>query len=678
MRLRAAPCATLMGVRRGVKAAKIITMMTFKKALRRLTVAGWWLLCAHLVVGAASAATQDDDFLAAREAFRVGDEARFERAAKALADYPLEPYIAYWRLRLRLEQAAPGDVQALLTRLRDSPVSNSLRADWLKLLANRQQWEMFDAEYPQFVGDDPELLCLSLRSRLRAGNPEAQEKARALWLSGRDQPEACTPLYDALAERRLLSEAEIWARIRLALELGNTGVARRVAEYLPAKERPDGAVLSRVAVNPQAFIEHKSHQLKTRAGRETLMFAVQRLARSAPPLAAQHWNRLGEQFSEAERGYVWGLIAHQGAQRLDADALAWYAKAGRLSDAQLAWKVRAALRALDWPEVLAAIDAMSSAEAQEPVWRYWKGRALRVKGRSAEAQALFVPLAAEHNFYGQLAAEEIGARLSVPAALYKPTRDEAQMLGRTPALQRALVFYRLNLRFEGTREWNWALRGLDDRQLLAVAEFARRNEIYDRAINTAERTRETHDFGMRYLAPYRDVMKGYVTQLQLDEAWVYGLIRQESRFIPDVKSSAGAGGLMQLMPATARWVARKIGLSDWHGAKVTQVETNLNLGTWYLKHVLDTLDNHPVLASAAYNAGPGRARAWRSEGAMEAAIYTESIPFNETRDYVKKVMSNASYYSQQFGQTVISLKERIGVIAPRARVAEKPAAEPGG
>jgi soluble lytic murein transglycosylase len=279
---------------------------------------------------------------------------------------------------------------------------------------------------------------------------------------------------------------------------------------------------------------------------------------------------------------------------------------------------------------------------------------------------------------GQLAAEEMGGRLVVPVALYKPTRDEAQTLGRMPALQRALVFYRLNLRFEGTREWSWALRGLDDRQLLAVAEFARRNEIYDRAINTAERTRETHDFGMRYLAPYRDVMKGYVTQLQLDEAWVYGLIRQESRFIPDVKSSAGAGGLMQLMPATARWVARKVGLSDWHGSKVTQVDTNLNLGTWYLKHVLDTLDNHPVLASAAYNAGPGRARAWRSEGPMEAAIYAESIPFNETRDYVKKVMSNASYYSQQFGQTVISLKERIGVIAPRARVAEKPSAEPGG
>ncbi|HXD52342.1 MAG TPA: transglycosylase SLT domain-containing protein, partial [Burkholderiales bacterium] len=223
------------------------------------------------------------------------------------------------------------------------------------------------------------------------------------------------------------------------------------------------------------------------------------------------------------------------------------------------------------------------------------------------------------------------------------------------------------LRFEGNREWNWTVRGFDDKQLLAAAEFARRNELYDRAIYTADRTRELHDFSMRYLAPYRSVMKSYVSQQQLDEAWVYGLIRQESRFLADVKSSAGAMGLMQLMPATARWAAKKAGLSDYRAGQTTNVDVNLNLGTWYLRHVLDSLDSYPVLASAAYNAGPGRARAWRANTPMEAAIYAETIPFNETRDYVKKVMSNASYYSHQFGQTLMSLKDRIGVIAPRSR-----------
>ncbi len=662
----------------GAKAVKIIRMFSPLQVLRRTAAGGAAVLAVLLTLNAAGAASLDDDFLAAREAFRIGDAPRLERLARSLGEHVLEPYVAYWRLRLRLEQASPDEVQALLARVKDGPVSNSLRADWLKLLANRQQWEAFDAEYAQFVGEDTELLCLSLQARARSGNLESLERARALWFSGRDHPDACKPLFDVLAERRMLAEGDIWARIRLALEAGNTGVARRVAEILPAKEQPDGALLARIAVNPQAHLERKAYNLKSRAGRESLMFAVQRLARTSPQIAAQHWNRLGDAVDEADRAYVWGLIAHQGAQRLDPAALGWYARAGKLSDAQLAWKARIALRALSWADVAAAVAAMSPVEAQEPAWRYWKARALKAQGRANEAQALFAALAPEYNFYGQLAAEEIGARTHAPVALYKPTREEAQSMGRTPGLQRAVAFYRLNLRFEGNREWNWTIRGFDDRQLLAAADFARRSEIYDRAINTADRTRETHDFGMRYLAPFRDVMKGYVGQLQLDEAWVYGLIRQESRFIPDVKSSAGAGGLMQLMPATARWVARKIGLSDWQNAKVMQVDTNINLGTWYLKHVLDTLDSHPVLASAAYNAGPGRARAWRADVPMEAAIYTESIPFNETRDYVKKVMSNASYYSQQFGHTLVSLKERIGVIAPRARAAEKLLDEPGG
>ena len=640
---------------------------------------GLLFLCALLACAGMARAAQDDDFLAAREAFRVGDVVKFERSAKSLSGYPLEPYIAYWRLRLRLEQATPEEVQALLERTKDAPVAVSLRADWLRLLATRQQWEQFDAEYTQAPGEDVELLCYTLQSRWRAGKEEALSYARRLWFSGRDRPDSCTPMFDALAERSQLGPDDVWARIRLALEAGNASVARRAAEYLPAKEQPEARALSGIAVNPQAFLEHKNFNLKTRAGRETVMYAAHRLARTAPSQAAQQWAKLGERFTDAERAYVWGLIAYQGAQRHDPNALAWYAKAAELNDQQLAWKVRIALRAKSWPDVLAAVDAMSPKEAQEPAWRYWKARAAKAQGRAAEAQALFTALATDFSFYGQLAAEELGGRGKTPVASYKPTRDEVQAMAKVPGFQRALAFYRLNLRFEGNREWSWTIRNFDDKQLLAAAEFARRSEIYDRAINTADRTRELHDFSMRYLAPYRDVMKGYVSQQQLDEAWVYGLIRQESRFIADVKSSAGAAGLMQLMPATARWVAQKVGLKDFRGgAQTVNVETNLNLGTWYLKHVLDTLDNHPVLASAAYNAGPGRARAWRADEPMDAAIYAESIPFNETRDYVKKVMSNANYYSQQFGQTLLSLKERIGVIVPRSRAAEKPLDEPGG
>jgi soluble lytic murein transglycosylase len=238
-------------------------------------------------------------------------------------------------------------------------------------------------------------------------------------------------------------------------------------------------------------------------------------------------------------------------------------------------------------------------------------------------------------------------------------------MGQRIGLRRALELYRLNFRVEGNAEWAWAIRGFDDRQLLAAAEIARRHEVYDRAINTAERTVGLHDFELRYLAPYRDVLKAHTTELALDEAWVYGLIRQESRFITDAHSVAGASGLMQLMPETARWVAKRLGLKNWRWSQVTEVGTNVGLGTYYLRHVLDALDGQPVLASAAYNAGPSRARAWRPETAMEGAAFAETIPFTETRLYVKNVMANATYYAHSFSQQLQSLKQRLGTVGPR-------------
>jgi soluble lytic murein transglycosylase len=228
-----------------------------------------------------------------------------------------------------------------------------------------------------------------------------------------------------------------------------------------------------------------------------------------------------------------------------------------------------------------------------------------------------------------------------------------------------LALIRADLRLDGLREWNWALTGMTDRQLLAAADFARRNEVIDRAINTADRTQAEHDFVQRYPTPFLAQVEPRARNVALDPAWVYGLMRQESRFIMDAKSSAGAKGLMQLMPATAKWVARKIGMDNYHPGRVTEMDTNVTLGTSYMRMVLDGLDDHPLLASAAYNAGPGRARKWRAETPLEGAIYAETIPFSETRDYVKKVMANATHYAAVMGIATPSLTARLGIIRPR-------------
>jgi soluble lytic murein transglycosylase len=221
----------------------------------------------------------------------------------------------------------------------------------------------------------------------------------------------------------------------------------------------------------------------------------------------------------------------------------------------------------------------------------------------------------------------------------------------------------MDLRTDAMREWAWVIRNFNDHELIAAAEIARRNEMYDRAINTADKTVQVHDFSLRYLAPYRSAMREHLRENNLEEAWVYGLMRQESRFVTSAKSGVGASGLMQVMPTTAKWIARKLGLKDYRESLLHQLDTNLTLGTYYMKNMLSSLDDSPVLASAAYNAGPGRARRWRAEAPLEGAIYAETIPFDETRDYVKKVMSNTVYYAQQFGAPARSLKTRVGIIA---------------
>jgi len=222
------------------------------------------------------------------------------------------------------------------------------------------------------------------------------------------------------------------------------------------------------------------------------------------------------------------------------------------------------------------------------------------------------------------------------------------------------------MRNEGVREWLFGIRYFDDARLLAAAEFARRAEIWDRSIQAADRTVRSHNFALRYPLPYREVFTEYAKTYDLDEAWVLGLVRQESRFITDARSAAGAAGLMQVMPRTARFVAQKIGLRNYLRKGVTEVETNVTLGTGYLRLVLDQL-GHPLLASAAYNAGPARARRWRDASRpLEGAIYTETIPFPETRDYVKKVMANSVFYAALIQKEVSPLKARLGTIAPRS------------
>jgi soluble lytic murein transglycosylase len=330
--------------------------------------------------------------------------------------------------------------------------------------------------------------------------------------------------------------------------------------------------------------------------------------------------------------------------------------------------VRAELRqaTIDWKHVSAAIDKMNDAQKAEPVWVYWSGRAHQALGHTDQARAKFQSIVGDLNFYGQLATEELGLTPSLPPQPQPLTPLDMQDARTNAGLLRAVELFKLGWRPEAVPEWNFALRGMNDRQLRAAAEFAREQHIYDRVVNTSLLTKNEIDFSQRFIAPFEGRVTEQAQSINLDPAWVYGLIRQESRFITDARSGVGASGLMQLMPATAKWVAKKIDMHDFSPSRVNEFEVNTVLGTNYLNIVLGQLDGSQVLASAGYNAGPGRPRQWRSRlnGSVEGAIFAETIPFTETRLYVKNVLSNATYYSMMFSGRPQSLKGRLGTISP--------------
>jgi len=637
------------------------------------------LLALQLVFAPAFAAP-DDDFLAARDAYNAHNGARLDQLAAKLQGHTLAPFVKYWQLALHIDSAAPEDIQAFLVRNSDSYVSDRLRIEWLKSLGRQKHWDLFLAQYPQLLNEDSDITCYQLQARLESlpADLSPLAEARRLWFNGSDLPNSCKQLFERLADEKLLSVDDVFVRIRLALEAGNVSVARYSSEYLPSKYQAGLKPLEAVADNPARFLEKNKIDLSTRGGRELALFAAQRIARTDPDAAISHWSQVKARFSDEEQAYVAGQIALQLARRHEPNALTWYgyAKDAPLSDLQLGWKARAAMRAQDWGNLQAAIEAMSDVEQRRSEWRYWKARALKAGGKPIAATDIFFQMARETNFYAQLASEELGPVIGPATATYKPTEIEVSAAAAVPAFQRVLALYRLNMRSEGIREWHWANRNLDDKQLLAAAELARRNELLDRAISSADRTQQLHDFSLRYPAPHRETMQTYTKPLNLDDAWVYGLVRQESRFVTTAKSGVGASGMMQLMPATAKWVAKKIGMKGFNSGVVNQLETNFALGTYYLKHVQDILSGNAVLATAAYNAGPGRARKWQDAKPMEAAAYIESIPFNETRDYVKKVMSNSAYYAARFGDSLTSLKKRIGVVPGKRDKAEDFSEEP--
>jgi len=639
-------------------------------------------LVAATVLAAAAPLVQaqnrgDDTLLEMQQAFRKGDRKKLEQLLPAVRGHALEPWAAYWELKARLAEAMPQEVQAFLQRYAGSYQEDRLRNDWLLLLGQRRDWGQFAEQHPSYrMSDDREVRCYALLiDQIKGTAPaSAADEVRRNWYALRDADDGCTHAASEFYSYKKLSALDVWRKARLGAEANRSRAVRAAVEIVAPEALGQ---LKEVLDAPSKYLLART-TAGSRVRQELVLLALIKLAAGDPDNAAHQLDsKWGEYLSAEERNWAWGVIGKSAAQKLSGSAHGYFSNVTRhshLNDDLLGWKVRAALRAGQWKTVGHAVDAMSDEARQESTWVYWKARALLAakpdEAERAEARQWFEGIAGTRGFYEQLALEELGQRITTPPAPAPLTAEEKAAARANPGLNRGLYAIQLGLRSEGVREWNYTTNlhtpgGMADRELLAAADLACQREVWDRCINTSERTKTVTDMAQRFPMPFRAAVVERAQGIGLDPAYVYGLIRQESRFIMDARSHVGASGLMQVMPATARWTARKIGLTGFTADQITDRDTNITIGTAYLKLALDDFAGSMPMAAAAYNAGPGRPRSWRNGPVLDAAIWAENVPFAETRDYVKKVLANTTNYAAMLTGQPQSLKARLGTVGPR-------------
>ena len=656
----------------------------------------------------------DSLILDMNQAFKRGDRKKLTASLPQAAGHVMEPWAAYWELKTRLGEASAQEVQDFLARYAGSYQEDRLRNDWLLLLGQRRDWAAFAAEHPQYrMGDDKEVRCYALLvEHLKSPATTSQntsriaEEVKKNWLSQRDADDGCTAAAERLYGSKNLNADDVWQKARQAAETNRPRAARDAVAIISPESV---GMVAEIFSSPAKFLSDKQIAIR-RTRKELIALALIRMASSDTESAAYLMDtKWGSQLTTEERNWVWGVIGKQSATRMGtvpaSDALAYFSKVSKesdLTDDMLGWKARAALRAGSqpkWREVLSSINAMSPEARNDPTWVYWKARGLLatmppiaaattpvgtgtvvIHPQRAEALALMQSIASVRGFYEQLALEELGQKITVPAKPAPTSADEKEAARLNPGLNRAAYAIAIGLRTEGVREWNYSTNlakpgGMTDRELLAAAQFACDRQIWDRCINTSERTKSVIDLEQRFPMPFRDAVVKRSQSINLDPAYVYGLIRQESRFIMDARSGVGASGLMQVMPATARETARRIGMVGFTADQITDRDVNIAIGTGYLKMVLDDLAGSMPMAAAAYNAGPGRPRTWRGQvgsPVLDAAVWAENVPFAETRDYVKKVLSNTTNYAALITGQPQSLKGRLGSVGPRDAALPEP------
>lgn len=607
-------------------------------------------------------------FLQAEEALGKGERQDYQTGRDALGDYVLLPYLTQQDLEKRMSLGVAGEVRSFLREHDGTPPAEALRRSWLALLAKNAQWSRFVEDYrPQ---NDENLQCFYGQALLATGRrSEAMDQAASLWLSGSSRPKSCDPLFDAWIKEGGLTRALTWQRIELAMHRGQANLARHLRRHLAPADAQWLDYWLRVDQNPALILERDWTTVTHDRMDAILVHGMRKMTRADASRAAEEWDVLRRRngLDRARFAAIENDAALYMCLRFEPGAVARVESIPQdlRSDSVREWAVRAALREQDWGAALHMLDGLSVTQKEEPRWRYWQGRALQENGRDREALVVFETLAERQDYFSMLALGHLGRPMVVPHIPLAVTDDAVRRVGKLPALQRAAELYALERYGPARREWQQAQPGFDAEELAAAAAWAHGLGWHDRAIVATAAAGHMTDLELRFPVPHSEIVFAEASATGLRPALVYGLTRQESLFMSDVGSSAGALGLMQIMPQTGKRIA------GWHGEKLShpilllQPERNIRYGTSYLRRQFDDLQNHPFLATAAYNAGQSRVKGWLPSSLMPADVWVETIPFNETRNYVEKVAAYTAIYETRLGKASEIPGARLPLVRPR-------------
>jgi len=602
-------------------------------------------------------------FKEAYQTIQSGEEYNLVNLSKGLKEYPLYPYLQFADLYTEIANKPTKEIEKFLIENAGTPLAKRLRVRWLYSLSRRKEWKTFLKHYKQA---GTVLRCYQLQARIKTSPVDIAllKDIKKMWLVGKSQADECDPAFKVLYASKALTPTLIWQRIRLAMQANNLRLAKHLSLRLNQNDQNRAKFWRDMYTNPEKKLLDPVLKKDTPYSREIILYGLKKLANNDSLKAYTLWNKLADQykFKLTEKNSIERVIAFTAVQQKLPRAGKWLdtLQQEQQSQAIQQYLIRYAVGHQDWQSLKKWTKKAAAPKFNELRWKYWRARSLEETGDQKAADRVFKDLAGKRDYYGFLSAENLGLDYRFSHRRLALSQEQKEKLLTNKGIVRARELYLLGMYEDARREWTHSTNHMKRDQLLQAAVLADHWGWHDRSILTLGKVKAYDDLERRFPLPFNQTIKTYAKKRALSTSMIYTLMRSESAFIHDIRSSAGAMGLMQLMPVTARQTANKIKYKYKNSKDLYDPETNIALGTAYLKEMLEKYDGNLIMAAAAYNAGPRRVERWRPEtGCMPGEFWVEKIPFRETRRYVRRALFYSVLYQWRMKEKIDSVHSQL-------------------